>query len=103
MLLKGKVAVIYGAGGAIGGAVARTFACEGAKVFLTGRNDAPVDAVAKDIVAAGGKAEAAKVDALDEAAVEQHAASVTQKAGRIDVVLNAIGFSSRAGRSPARS
>jgi 3-oxoacyl-[acyl-carrier protein] reductase len=92
MLLKDKVAVIYGAGGAIGSAVARTFAREGARVFLSGRNFAPVEAVAKDIIAAGGQAEAARVDALDEDAVEQNAASVARKTGRIDVVLNAIGF-----------
>ena len=72
MMLKDKVAVIYGAGGAIGGAVARAFASEGASVFLTGRDRAPVDAVAKDIVAAGGFAEAATVDALDEQAVDDH-------------------------------
>ena len=66
MMLKDKVAVIYGAGGGTGSAVARAFACEGAKVFLTGRRRAPVEAVAKDIVAAGGSAEAAEVDALDE-------------------------------------
>ena len=92
MLLRDKVAVIFGAGGAIGGAVARTFAREGAKVFLSGRNVAPVEIIAKDIVAAGGEAEAATVDALDEDAVERHAAGVAQEAGRIDVVLNAIGF-----------
>lgn len=91
-LLKDKVAVIHGAGGAVGGAVARAFAREGAKVFLSGRNVAPVEAVAKDIVAKGGEAEPAKVDALDEDAVEHHATGVIQKAGRIDVVLNAIGF-----------
>jgi NAD(P)-dependent dehydrogenase (short-subunit alcohol dehydrogenase family) len=93
MLLDDKVAVIYGAGGAIGGAVARTFAREGAKVFLSGRNAASVDAVVDDIVAAGGEADAAQVDALNEDAVEHHVASVIQKAGRIDVVLNAVGFS----------
>lgn len=92
MLLKDKVAVIYGAGGAIGGAVARTFAREGAKLFLSGRNTEPVEAVAKDIVALGGDAEATKIDALDEDAVEEHAAYVAQEAGCIDVVLNAIGF-----------
>ena len=63
MLLKNKVAVIYGSGGAIGGAVARAFARGGATLFLTGRLRAPVEAVAKDIVAAGGPAEAADVDA----------------------------------------
>ena len=51
MLLQNKTAVIYGAGGAVGGAVARAFAREGAAVFLTGRNLAAVDAVAEDIVA----------------------------------------------------
>jgi NAD(P)-dependent dehydrogenase (short-subunit alcohol dehydrogenase family) len=56
MMLKNKVAVIYGAGGAIGGAVARAFGGEGAKLFLTGRLRAPIDAVAKDIVSAGGSA-----------------------------------------------
>lgn len=93
MLLKDKIAVIYGAEGSVGGAVARTFAREGAKVFLSGRNAAPVEAVAGDIVASGGEAEVAHVDALDEDAIEQHAADVSQKAGRIDVVFNAIGFS----------
>jgi NADP-dependent 3-hydroxy acid dehydrogenase YdfG len=69
MLLTNKTAVIYGAGGAIGGAVARAFAREGANVFLAGRTLASVDAVAKDIAAAGGQAETAQVDALDERAV----------------------------------
>jgi NADP-dependent 3-hydroxy acid dehydrogenase YdfG len=76
MLLKDKVAVIYGAGGAIGGAVARAFARDGARLFLTGRRRAPVEAVAKDIVSAGGSAEAAEVDALDEQAVDAHLQSV---------------------------
>jgi shikimate 5-dehydrogenase len=66
MMLNDKAAVIYGAGGAIGGAVARAFAREGAELFLTGRLRKPVEAVAEDIVAAGGSAEAAEVDALDE-------------------------------------
>ena len=91
-MLKNKVAVIYGAGGDIGGAVARAFAREGAKVFLTGRKRAPVEAVAKDIVAAGGSAEAAVVDALDEQAVDKHLQSVIDKAGRVDISFNAIGI-----------
>src|SRR5882672_8827490 len=92
MMLKNKVAVIYGAGGAIGGAVARAFAFEGAKLFLTGRLQAPVEAVAKDIVSAGGSAEAAEVDALDEQAVDRHLQSVIDQAGRVDVSFNAIGI-----------
>ena len=92
MLLEQKNAVIYGAGGAIGGAVARAFAGEGARIFLAGRTFSPLNAVAEEIAAAGGCAEAAEVDALDEAAVESHVASVASKAGGIDVSFNAIGM-----------
>jgi NAD(P)-dependent dehydrogenase (short-subunit alcohol dehydrogenase family) len=91
MLLEDKTAVIYAAGGAIGGAVARSFASEGARVFLTGRDVAKVDAVAKEIVAAGGVAETARVDALDERAVEEHLNTVVERAGSVDISFNAIG------------
>ena len=91
-MLKAQVAVIYGAGGASGSAVARAFAAEGVKLFLTGRHLASVEAVAKDIVSAGGSAEAAEVDALDEQAVDRHLQSVTDKAGRVDISFNAIGI-----------
>jgi NADP-dependent 3-hydroxy acid dehydrogenase YdfG len=57
MLLQDRIAVIYGAGGAIGSAVARAFAREGANLFLTGRRLAPVEVVAKEVVSAGGSAE----------------------------------------------
>jgi NAD(P)-dependent dehydrogenase (short-subunit alcohol dehydrogenase family) len=92
MLLTDKVAVIYGAGGAIGGAVAGAFAREGAKLFLTGRRLAPVEDLAKEIVAAGGSAEAAAVDALDEQAVDSHLQSVTDRAGHLDISFNAVGI-----------
>lgn len=92
MLLKSKNAVIYGGGGAIGGAVARTFAREGAKVFLAGRTLAKLERVARDISAAGGTAETAELDALDEEAVERHADRVAAKAGGIDIMLNAVGI-----------
>ncbi|AEV98045.1 short-chain dehydrogenase [Niastella koreensis] len=91
--LKNKVVVIYGAGGEIGGAVARAFAREGARLFLTGRRLAPVEAVARDIVSAGGEAEAAQVDALDEQAIDKHLQFVVAKAGCIDISFNAIGNS----------
>lgn len=90
MLLKDKNAVIYGAGGAIGSAVARKFARDGARVFLAGRNLAALDAVAKEISASGGVAETEVVDALDEQAVETHADEIVQKAGSLDISLNAI-------------
>jgi NAD(P)-dependent dehydrogenase (short-subunit alcohol dehydrogenase family) len=92
MLLEDKVAVLYGAGGAIGGAVARAFASEGAKVFLTGRRLAPVQAVAKDIVAGGGSAEAAQVDTLDEPAIDTHLQAVIDTAGHLDISFNAVGI-----------
>ena len=91
MLLENRTAVIYAAGGAIGGAVARAFAREGARLFLTGRDVAKVDAVAAEIVAAGGVAERAQVDALDERAVEEHLDAVVERAGGVDVSFNAIG------------
>ena len=92
MRLRKKNAVIYGASGAIGGAVARAFAREGATVFLTGRNQAKVDLVARDIWADGGKAEAAQVDALDEQAIDRHLDAVIAKVGGIDISFNAVGI-----------
>jgi NAD(P)-dependent dehydrogenase (short-subunit alcohol dehydrogenase family) len=88
MRLQNKNAVIYGAGGAIGGAVARAFAREGANVFLTGRRRGPVDAVAEDILATGGCAKVAEVDALDERAIDLHLRSM----GRVDISFNAVGI-----------
>jgi NAD(P)-dependent dehydrogenase (short-subunit alcohol dehydrogenase family) len=92
MMLKDKVAVVYGAGGAIGGAVAAAFAAEGARVFLTGRHLEPVEVVAKAIVTAGGSAEAAEVDALDEEAVDRHLRDVVDRAGRLDISFDAVGI-----------
>lgn len=90
MLLTGKNAVVYGAGGSIGGAVARAFAREGARVFLAGRTPATLDAVAQEITAAGGAAETAPVDALDPQAVEQHLDAIVARAGGIDISFNAV-------------
>jgi 3-oxoacyl-[acyl-carrier protein] reductase len=86
MILQNKNAVIYGAGGSLGGAVARAFAAAGAKVFLSGRNLKSVEKVAKDILASGGKAEVAEVDALDEHAVNSHLNEIIKKAGTIERV-----------------
>jgi 3-oxoacyl-[acyl-carrier protein] reductase len=89
MLLEGKRAVIYG-GGSIGGAVARAFAREGARVFLAGRTLEKLERVADDIRAAGGQVEVAEVDALDERAVDEHADAVVAAAGGIDISFNLI-------------
>jgi len=85
MLLENKTAILYGAGGGLGGGVARAFAREGARVFLTGRTRPKLDMLAADIKAAGGAAEVAVLDALDEAAVEAHAQAVVSQAGRLDI------------------
>ena len=90
MLLKDKNAIVYGAGGGIGGGVARTFAREGARVFLAGRTREKLEDVAAKITAAGGWAEAAVADALDEQAVEEFARTVASRAGSIDVSFNLI-------------
>jgi NAD(P)-dependent dehydrogenase (short-subunit alcohol dehydrogenase family) len=92
MMLRDKVAIIYGAGGAVGRTIAQTFAREGAKVFLTGRTKANVDRVAEKINTSSGFAEAAILDALDERAVNEHLNSVIAKAGNIDISFNAIGL-----------
>jgi 3-oxoacyl-[acyl-carrier protein] reductase len=90
MLLHDRNAVIYGGGGSIGGAVARAFAREGARVFLAGRTLAALDAVAADIRSAGGTAETAEVDALDERSVDEHAAAIVAAAGSLDISMNVI-------------
>jgi len=90
VLLENKNAIVYGAAGAIGGAVARAFAGDGARVFLAGRTLATLEEVAADIRAHGGMAEAAPVDAMDKAAVDAHADRVVAAAGSIDVSFNAV-------------
>jgi NAD(P)-dependent dehydrogenase (short-subunit alcohol dehydrogenase family) len=90
MLLKNKIAVVYGAGGAIGGAVARAFAREGATVFLAGRTLAGLERAASEIADAGGISHTAQVDALDARAVDRYVNAVVKQAGRIDISFNAI-------------
>jgi NAD(P)-dependent dehydrogenase (short-subunit alcohol dehydrogenase family) len=90
MLLKDKVAVVYGAAGAVGSVVSKTFAGEGARLFLAGRTYERVDRLADDLTASGALAAAAQVDALDKAQVEAHIEDVVRAAGRIDISLNLI-------------
>ena len=90
MLLENKNAVVYGAGGKVGGVVARAFARERARAFLAGRTREPLEAVAASIAGAGGSAVVVEVDALDERAVEEHADAVVEEGGCIDVPFNAV-------------
>ena len=90
-MLQKKLAVVFGAGGTIGAAVAKEFAAEGAEVFLSGRTKSNVEKVAKQITTAGGRAQTVVVDALDDAAVNHYMDGIVKQTGRIDVVFNAIG------------
>lgn len=90
-MLQNKNAVIYGAGGSLGGAVAKALAASGAKLFLTGRTIISVKKLADEIRASGGSAEVAQVDALDEKAINQHITHVVEHAGSIDISFNATG------------
>jgi len=90
MLLEGRNAVIYGAGGHIGRTVARAFARDGARAFLAGRTLSKLEAAAEEIAAAGGAAEVAQVDALDPQAIEQHLDGIVRVVGSIDISFNAI-------------
>lgn len=92
MLLENKTAVIFAAAGAIGSQVARTFAREGARVYLSGRDLGAVEAVAGKIRDVGGQAKAAAVDALDSRAVEAYVNEVERDSGGIDIEFNAIGI-----------
>jgi 3-oxoacyl-[acyl-carrier protein] reductase len=92
MLLENKVAVIYGAGGPIGGAVARAFAHEGARVFLAGRTLASLVKVANEIRFNGGSVSTIVVDATDEQTVDSCVDAVVEQAGSIDISFNLISY-----------
>jgi NAD(P)-dependent dehydrogenase (short-subunit alcohol dehydrogenase family) len=92
--LENKTAVIYG-DGAIGGAIAKAFAREGAQVFLTGRTASKLDAIAHEIQTCGGLVTTTQLDALDEEAINTHMEMVIQKAGSIDISFNAVGLSQK--------
>lgn len=90
-LLQGKHAVVFGAGGSIGAAVAKEFAAEGAQVFLAGRTLSNVEELARRIAEAGGRARPAVVDAQDDDAVTEYVDGIVKEAGKIDIILDAAG------------
>jgi NAD(P)-dependent dehydrogenase (short-subunit alcohol dehydrogenase family) len=90
-ILKDKNAIVFGAGGSIGAAVAKEFAAEGAKVFLAGRTKSNVEKVAKEITVGGGRAHAAAIDAMNEVAVSEYIEDIAKRSGKIDIVFNAVG------------
>ena len=88
-MLQNKNAVIYGAGGSLGGAVAKALAAAGARVFLTGRTISSLQKIADDIIGAGGRADVAQVDAFNETAIKEHLEKMVQLAGSLDISFNA--------------
>jgi NAD(P)-dependent dehydrogenase (short-subunit alcohol dehydrogenase family) len=92
MLLKDKIAVVYGAGGGVGSAIARKFALEGAVVYITARRLESIKTLGDEISRSGGTAKAAEVDALEEKAIEGHLDSIVEEEGRVDISFNAVGI-----------
>ncbi|RJQ81171.1 SDR family oxidoreductase [Pseudonocardiaceae bacterium YIM PH 21723] len=90
-LLTGKNAIVYGGGGAIGGAVARAFAAAGATVHLAGRTAEPLNRVAEQITGAGGQATTTQLDATVAEQVDAHAERVAGGHGSLDISINLIG------------
>jgi len=90
MLLKDRTAIVYGGSGAVGGAVAKAFAREGARVFIAARGRDGLETVAREIRGQGGNVEIAPVDATDQQAVEAHLAAIAAKAGPVKIMFNAI-------------
>lgn len=92
MLLAGRTAIVYGASGAVGGAVARAFAREGATVVLSARRREPLDRVAGDINASGGLVDVTTVDAAEPGAVQRHLDDVAHRHGPVNLMFNAVSW-----------
>src|SRR5580704_992789 len=93
--VAGKVAMVAGAGGGIGGAGAEALAREGAAVFCTDSDGAAAEAIAAKIRTAGGRAAASALDVRDRAAVDAAVAAVVREFGRLDIVLESAGIAHR--------
>ena len=89
--LYGKVALITGGGTGIGRACAILFAKEGARVAVAGRRKPPLEAVVREIEAAGGEALAAICDVTDRKSAEAAVAVTTRRFGRLDILVNNAG------------
>ena len=89
---SGRVVLVTGAGGTLGGAIAGGFGGEGASVVVGYRqSQAAAESVAADIAAAGGSACVAQLDVTDQASVDRFVAEADTLYGRIDVLVNTAG------------
>src|SRR5271169_2729547 len=96
MQLKGKVALVTGGAGGVGGAVARRLGAAGATVIIGDLEFGPdVEMTASDIAAAGGSAHLMKFDQRSPASIEQCAASIRQDHGRLDILVNSAAWNVR--------
>jgi len=91
--LQDRVVWVIGASGALGAAIARAAAAEGARVIASGRSGAKLGELAAAIGRAGGRAEARVVDVCDRAAVDAAAADIAARLGRIDGLVNSTSLS----------
>ena len=89
--LDGRVALVSGGGGAIGSAIAEAFAGAGAKLVVAGRSQGTLDATVERVRAAGSEGVAVVADATVEADAERMVAAASDRFGRIDIVVNAVG------------
>src|SRR2546421_12975583 len=93
--VAGKVALVAGAGGGIGGAAAEALAREGAAVFCTDRDGSAAEETAARIRAAGGRAAASALDVCDPGAGDMAIAPVVRQFGRLGIGLETAGSSPR--------
>jgi NAD(P)-dependent dehydrogenase (short-subunit alcohol dehydrogenase family) len=91
MILKGRTAFLTGAGAGIGRAGALALGREGAHVIVTDLDGARAAAVADEIRADGGQAEASALDAGDDAGVAAHIAAAAERHGRLDILHSHAG------------
>lgn len=92
MLLKGKVAVIFGGSGAIGTAIAKVFIREGARVYLCARDLNKLQNIAAQLHQLGSVVHTASVDVLDSHSINNTVAQISQETGGLDLVINATSF-----------
>lgn len=90
--LQGRVAVVTGGGGGIGGATCRRFAREGARVAVFDRDLEAAQRVAQGIVAQGGEAQALQCDITDRFSVDAAVSQVASRLGPIDILVNNAGW-----------
>jgi glucose 1-dehydrogenase len=93
--VEGKIALVTGAGGGIGGAGAEGLGREGAAVLCTDVDAAAAEATAGRIRAAGGRAAGLGLDVRDRAAVDAAVAAAVREFGRLDVLAECAGISHR--------